>query len=229
MHRIQAGFAAKFLKISTGFTFLQNATNFHEDSFIYIGEGSDIPLWGQHNSEKAYWDNQADFNSGNKSNRDPYGFIDGGHIKTNSYQHLTAKSIKYQVLVAELIPGLQRSYSIENSSTQTSWNTIKGYAERMTNHGRWASPDPYAPYDSVDSNRGLTWGEDPENGGDGIHGNGRYLGRHGGSKDEGHDASSFVESVWAVYYPNKAINFERPNAPSDLTVSDKPMRKGLSD
>jgi len=61
-----------------------------------------LVLWGQDNSATNYW-NYIKTGSGNKSNRDPYHFIDGGACGTG-YQIITINGHKGEILSALLIP-----------------------------------------------------------------------------------------------------------------------------
>jgi hypothetical protein len=95
------------------------------------------PEWGQdRGSEQEYWDHYAAQRE-NTTERDPYGFIDGGYTPSTSYQLCcTSSALKGQALMVRLIPGMAGVWGDPLTLT---------YADRWVNTGQWTQPDPCAP------------------------------------------------------------------------------------
>jgi hypothetical protein len=59
---------------------------FGENGGMYVSENGGAVLYGQHeNTEEGYWTNLV-FDTGSRTIKDPYGWIDGGHRPGGSYQ-----------------------------------------------------------------------------------------------------------------------------------------------
>jgi len=173
--------------------YLQNVTDFTD--FSYTGDSTNIidgkTLWGQNSTESAYWNYVRD-GTGNRSIKDPYGYIDGGSCGTD-YQYINSQAYKGNILVAKLMTDM------EESLHPTSWNRLKNYVERWVSFGTWASPDPCAPVGTL-ANYGKTYG--PNGAGGCIQGWGRFPNKHGSSKDGGQYRSAFVAAMWNAYKGN---------------------------
>lgn len=238
---LMAAFGATMLDIEEAKEILESATGFEEDTYTTLGVGG-RGLWGSGSSESAYWTYVVE-EEGNRSNKDPYGFIDGGKIGASGYQTILSQSYKGSALVANLLPEI----------ANTAWNPDKisilsKYAENWVNTGFWTQPDPCAPYDGNPANQGISYGPDPANPGmcildtdleyynsptDFACQTGQQCGRfpeyHGTSADEGQYKSTFVASMWNAYYEN---NVETPSTPdsegSTPTGRSSQRRSGFS-
>jgi hypothetical protein len=206
--RIMAAWGACMFDIAEIKTYLATADGFHEDKYLWVGSGNAIPLWGQVSTELAYW-NYIIGVGGNRANRDPYGWIDGG--KPADYQFIVSQSLKGSALVARLMPELQACFPTNRLST------LFGYAERWVTNGYWTLPDPAAPYDGVRTNYGITFG--PNGSGSFIPGSGRNPTKHGSSADGGQYKSTFMASVWDAYYTPWSPAPEQTNAAPVFTSS----------
>ncbi len=205
-HRVMAAWAATLLDISAVKTLLATATGFHEDLYLY--SANNRVLWGESGySEFSYW-NYIMTGSGSRSLKEPYGYIDGGKLSSvgASYQNIVSQSFKGQALIYRLFPQLRACIPI------TQRMNLDNYAERWITHGVWASPDPVAPYDGVNSNYGITFG--PNGTGGYIPGSGRFTQYHGANKDGGQYKSLFVASMWSAY----AGTTSAPTPPSGLRI-----------
>jgi hypothetical protein len=192
-HRILAGWAAALLDIQPVKDVLMNeATIMQEDAYVY--KSKEVALWGEQSSEQGYW-NYVMTDSGSRSQKDPYGYIDGGRLSSTgaSYQNITAQSHKGQVLATILMPALRVSWRTSH------WPVLQEYVDRWVTLGVWAKPDPCAPYDGVQANYGKTFGPDVNNPGKCIQGGGRSSQFHGANKDGGQYKSAFVAAMWNAY------------------------------
>jgi hypothetical protein len=188
-HRILAGWAAVLLDIAPVKDVLASAI-LHED--YYLSKLGTVALWGEPSSELAYW-NYVMTGSGSRSNRDPYGYIDGGAHNRAGYQYIVSQSWKGQVLATHLMPALILSWR------PIQWPILAEYVDRWVNFGVWTDPDPSAPFDGNRDNYGITFGPDSNDPGNFIRGNGRFMGSHGTSRDGGQYRSAFVAAMWDAY------------------------------
>ncbi len=209
-HRIVAAFAATMLDITALKAELNTATYFHEDEYIYEGsEGKG--LWGEASTESGYW-NYIMGLGGSRTQKDPYGYIDGGKCGME-YQLLTVQAHKGEILATILMPSLQSAWN------PTRWAITRKYVERWVKNGIWSQLDPCAPFDGVVDNYGKTYGADSTNPGmcildpdlDYYNGPtdfacqagkacGRYPEKHTTMIDGGLYPSSFVRDMWDSYY-----------------------------
>jgi hypothetical protein len=199
-HRACAAWAAYFLDLSAVKTALLTATDFHEDYYLYENVNG-VVVWGETSTESQYW-NYIMGLGGSRSRKDPYSYIDGGDLDEATgggaaYQYITSQSLKGQSLFYNLVPGVKEMF---DSSVTGQVDNLEEYADRWVNHGVWATPDPYAPYDGNNSNYGVTYG--PDGMGDGILGSGRFPSRHGDNADAGQYKSDFVAEMWDSYHTN---------------------------
>lgn len=160
-------------------------TVFSEDKQVYISSITSLALYGAKCSDKGYWRKEM-FGNGDRTCRDPYGYIDGGGQEIGqAYQFCcTAMPWKYTVLVLRLL------------GTEDIWHkdAFFEYVDRWVNKGVWAKPDNCAPYSGRNDEYGMTFG--PLNG-KCIKGSGRYLSKHGLYKDGGYYRSKLGDKVWS--------------------------------
>lgn len=179
-------------------------TTFNEDLGISIGSQAGVPLFGFASSgeaERAYWEalvtEKAGDPQGNKSLRDPYGYIDGGS-KPGSFDQYCCTSQPWKNVVACLyfMPALREVYSDAK---------LFAYVDRWVTEGAWTQPDPCAPPETTMDGYGLRFGADPDNPGDCIRdtdpsdGIGRFPNLHGSNADGGHRRSPFFGDMWDAY------------------------------
>ena len=159
---------------------------YHEDLSTYYSPTAKMVLWGQHaQSAAAYW-NCICNDSGSKTIRDPYGYIDGGQEPGGSYQYCCNSSTwKGTALSLHLMPELRETWNSE---------LFLEYEDRWVNFGAWTQPDPYV---QDCANRGAL-DTDPS---DGI---GRWPERHGINANSGSWGSAFANSMWSVYRPGNS-------------------------
>ena len=188
-HLIVIAFTAVMLDIEEAKKILREAAFFHGSYFFYVGKHS-LTLWGEKSSENGYWSYITD-EKGSRSQKDPYELIDGG-IAGEAYQLITSQSHKGEILATHLMPVLKEAWN------PTEWKIVQNYTDRWVLHGVWTLPDPYAPFDGIKENYGITYGPD-KNTGDGIRGAGRFANRHGNAKDGGQYRSAFIASMWDTY------------------------------
>jgi hypothetical protein len=171
-------------------------------------------LWGQTNTELAYW-TYISAGTGNRSNMDPYGYIDGGKCGVE-YQDINSQAYKGDTLIFQLAPQMQSS--VNNVSRLL----LANYAERWVATGVWSQPDPCAPY-VVGGVYGTDYGPDAADLGHCIHGDGRYPDKHGTLADTGDYKSTFVASMWDAYYYDATAPtvtaFTIPATSASLTVA----------
>jgi chitodextrinase len=202
---------------------------YQEDGHLYWSQkansGAGQVLFGNEQNETGYWA-LVITDGGNRTTRDPYGYIDGGMIPGDSYQ-LCCNSMtwKAHALMLNIMPPLE-----------VIWNNdhFLLYEDRWANFGAWAQPDPCAPVDAADmtagvfppasGNYGVTYG--PNGSGDCIRdlnpadGTGRFPTKHGSNKDQGAYVSQFAISMWMAY---RNADVYPPHAPSGLngaSISD---------
>jgi len=186
--------------------YLQTVKNFDDYSYTVSTDRNGRTLWGQNNTETAYW-NYIMGLGGNRSNKDPYGYIDGGKCGVE-YQLINSQPYKGEVLIALLMPGLQ------NALNSDSFGLLQNYVKRWVSAGIVAQLDPCAPY-TTSGVYGVNYGPDPANPGmcildpnlmyyksssdfqckDGLQ-CGRYPTKHQTMIDEGLYRSNFVAAMW---------------------------------
>jgi len=224
-HALMAAFAAVMLDITEAKTVLQSATGFEEDN--YITKIADVSLWGQTNTETAYWD-YIRGGGGNRANRDPYGLIDGGGCGA-AYQLVVSQNCKGTVLIGDLIPEIA-----SQAWNPTTWANLEEYVARWVNTGVWAQPDPCAP---VGGTYGVDYGPDPDDtpydcilDDDVDYFNsiddwactdgqncGRFPSNHGTYADGGQYKSDFVADMWDAYYDG-SVYHGAPPRPTNLRI-----------
>jgi len=226
-HRIIAAFAATLLDIEEAKSALVNAGKFHEDIAYVIGEntsGSDA-LWGVRSTESQYWGYIRGL-GGNRSNRDPYGYIDGG-LCGEEYQLIVAQSHKGSILATHLMPSLKRAWNPDK------WEITANYVDRWVSEGTLAQPDPCAPFDGNPNNYGITYGPSNANPSGCIldpdlqyyrgptnfacksgKACGRFPAKQGRDKDGGMYKSGFIKAMWDEY----RFNSEYPKPPTRLRI-----------
>ncbi|MDI6402680.1 Ig-like domain-containing protein, partial [Balneolaceae bacterium ANBcel3] len=194
-HLLVLAFTAVMLDMEDTKQTLREATFFHGSTNFVTNVTGELTLWGVNNAwatEESYW-NYIMTDSGNRSNKDPYGYIDGGRAPDGSYQLITAQSHKGEILATHLMPELKNAWNMEE------WNRIQNYVDRWVLHGLWTLPDPYAPYNGHMESYGVDFGPDPAHPGEGIRGRGRYPEAHGTFRDQGRARSRFVAALWDRY------------------------------
>lgn len=211
-HRIIAAFAATMLEIEEAKRILVNADGFHEDITYVMGENTLGPdaLWGVKSTESNYWGYIRGL-GGNRSQRDPYGYIDGG-LCGEEYQLIVAQSHKGSILATQLMPILKEAWN------PAKWKITANYVDRWVNEGTMAQPDPCAPFDGSPNNYGITYGPSEANPSGCILDQdlkyyqsatnfackpgkacGRFPEKQGKDKDGGFYKSRFVEAMWNAY------------------------------
>jgi hypothetical protein len=190
-HRIAPAFTAVLLDLPKAKQRLREAEFFHGSQMFFEGNGG-VVLWGQPNTERAYWD-YVITRDGNRSNQDPYGYIDGGKVPDGAYQVITSQAHKGEILCTLLMPDLLEAWNLKE------WEIVKKYTDRWVTVGQWAAPDPVAPYDGKPENYGVTFGPDPAEPGKPIPGEGRFPEAHGKNRDGGQYRSAYVAAMWEAY------------------------------
>lgn len=210
---------------------VQNSTpqEFCENLTVYYSANAGRALYGQQpggSGGGAYWTNLV-LDTGSRTQRDPYGYIDGGYRPGSSYQYCCiSMPYKATALAVELMPSIKSLWP--NSH-------LLDYAKRWVEFGAWTQPDPCAPAEGSCSggdnpgaacntanelstctgggtctlsmdNYGVTFGDDGAGGcildsnpSDGI---GRFPNAHGSSANSGYYGSAFSNTMWDNYYPN---------------------------
>jgi hypothetical protein len=200
---------------------------------MYVSENGGAVLYGQHeNTEEGYWTNLV-FDTGSRTIKDPYGWIDGGHRPGGSYQFCcTAMPWKASATALRLLPDLIPIWSHD---------PFLAYVDRWVESGAWTQPDPCAPPTGVcaggdnagsgctsasepevctgegaycdltanwESDYGVAYGPDGEGGcildEDPSDGTGRFPLLHGANVDGGHYGSSFVDGLWEAHVTGSA-------------------------
>lgn len=180
---------------------------FWESEMFYRDKNGRV-LWGNwtpYISKEAYWYGIAVNPDSSKTQRDPYGLIDGGSIPGHQYQGEVSLPVKYSALVLRLIPQLQAVWPEKDIR-------ILDYADRWATKGVHTLPDLFAPpvkltqaqwKEREKSGYGTTWGPDPRNPDDCIRGEGRFRKLHGAHVDGadlvGNRRSVFGDEMWAAY------------------------------
>ncbi|MGH3870120.1 MAG: hypothetical protein ACRDSR_01175 [Pseudonocardiaceae bacterium] len=157
--------------------------SFGEDAQVYFSSrangGSGQILWGAECTEAQYW-TKITTEVGRRDCRDPYGYVDGGSAEIGqAYQFCcTSKMWKGTALALHLMPALG-----------VIWNNpyFLSYVDRWVNFGVWAQPDSCMLEASPTLN-GVC-----------LPGSGRFLSKHGTSKDSGFYDSPFADSMWRTY------------------------------
>lgn len=173
----------------------------YDDYHTFYGHDS-IVLWGNVGWERPYprveqyWNSIA-VDGGDRTIADPYGYIDGGVVPGDYYQHCcTSLPFKGTSLCLLLMPKMLEIWYPKS---------LIEYSDRWVEFGTWTQPDPCAPSDGDWDNYGITYGPDPENPSDCIRdtdpsdGIGRFPERHGTSANEGAYGSNFVNRMWEAY------------------------------
>ncbi|MEX0887439.1 MAG: hypothetical protein WD009_13470 [Phycisphaeraceae bacterium] len=152
-----------------------------EDANVYYSEHADDGrgkvLFGVPGNERQYW-TYIEEGRGNRSIRDPYGYIDGGEAPASYQLCCLSQPWKGQVLAVHLMPELRPVWNNE---------LVIDYIERWVTHGTWALPDPIAK-------------QLPETfDGRGVSGEGRFPDHHGSHRDSGGRGSAFQRELWDAY------------------------------
>lgn len=183
--------------------------------------GNGMVLFGGDGSgEESYWNSIAT-GGGNRSQPDPYGYIDGGQTLPGPYQSCClSQPWKGSVLAVHLMPSLRPVWNDEQVIT---------YVDRWVNLGVWAQPDPCAPVDGTCSggttngqpcstakpcgadstctyhwnNYGITFGSNGAGGcildNDLSDGVGRFPHKHLQEANTGLRSSELVQAMWTAY------------------------------
>jgi hypothetical protein len=208
---------------------VENSTplQFDENLATFFSPNANQVLFGHSISgagERGYWDNIVN-DRDSRTQRDPYGFIDGGYRPGASYQHCCiSQPYKGTALAVTLIPRLAEIWPNPY---------LLSYADRWVSSGAVALPDPCAPAEGsctgginagqrcTSANEltacpgglctlslasyGITFG--PDGAGSCIRdtdpsdGIGRFPTRNGSSVNGGSYGSSFVNQMWDAHYP----------------------------
>lgn len=228
--KLPVAFAALLLDDATIQDAVRDSTSedFGENGGMYLSSESDTVLYGQQdNTEENYWTNLV-FDTGSRTIKDPYGWIDGGHRPGGSYQFCcTAQPWKGSETALRLLSELQALWDHGEFSI---------YVERWVTFGAWTQPDPCAPPNGVcaggdnagaectsanepevctgedghcdltvswDAGYGVDYGPDGQGGcildDDDSDGTGRFPLLHGVNDDGGHYGSGFVDALWEEY------------------------------
>lgn len=194
---------------------VRNFESYEDESVSYGQDGQ--ALWGHLNAyndqEKAYWSDVVNNmipgkSASRKTNRDPYGYIDGGMVPGTGYQICCSiQSFKGTSLVMQLMPVLKQYWDIP---------ALHDYVDRMVSHGALTQPDPCAPPDPRDiaasisitdpgTHYGVTFGPDG-NGScikdtDPSDGVGRFPAQDGVARDPrgSHGSSALVHAMYQAY------------------------------
>jgi hypothetical protein len=201
VHRVPAAFGAVMFGLTNILATCAAATTFHEDARVVWGTNANRALWGLVSSTlsnyKAYWTND----SGDRSHRDPWTWVDGGAqdmvIGTNiltraGYLEIVQQGYKGMTLIASLMTNIQTAFESNR------WFMVRSFSERLVTNGFWYANDPLAPYDGIPGNDGVTWGgtvSSPV-----TNGVGRFTSAHGTSQDGGQYTSQFVREIWLAHF-----------------------------
>ncbi|MBE3140820.1 MAG: hypothetical protein IMZ53_09580 [Thermoplasmata archaeon] len=192
-HQVVCSFTAVMLNNARMKTELDTATYFHANRFFRLGDNGKL-FWGNPTSTEALYWGYIMTGGGSRSESDPYGMIDGSTLNAVTYQVITSQSHKGEILCAGLMPSLLTAWR------DTFYYTMENYVDRWTNIGVWSLPDPYAPYDGIPGNYGITFG--PDGGDDGIKGSGRYVTYHSSHRNGGQYHVAFIDSMWTHHRPS---------------------------
>ena len=140
-----------------------NILHYYESQSVFLpgngqmdDAGNELALWGQFGTESFYW--SSAISDTHSTNRDPYGFIDGGDQDRSvdgeyleGYQGDTAAPHKYTALLMRLMPSLAANWpnltapagyppvgAVHNATA------MLNYADRWVRFGRWTQPDQCA-------------------------------------------------------------------------------------
>ena len=195
----------------------QASRQFAEDAMTYVGTGAGVALFGQSGTDAAYWQTTRGL-GGNRTVRDPYGYIDGGGYEIGgAYQYCcTAHAFKHAAFAARMLGGATVGITDATNPVVIAWNwpAFFEYVDRWRSFGVWASPDPAAPYDGVSGNYGITYGPDSTPPPAYIAGAGRWPTRHGSSADGSTYSNTFCQQA-ITYYENflNTVFVDPPPAP----------------
>jgi hypothetical protein len=211
-----------FAGLLLGNTAMQDAVStapfntFQEDGHLPFvqraNHGAGQVLFGDPGSDVGYWQCVVTPDAlGNRTLKDPYGFIDGGHRPGGGYQYCcNSLTWKGHALMLHLMPQLKAIWGNDH---------LEVYEDRWVNLGAWAQPDSCAPPDfsdttatgdfNSDTTKGShyrkTYGPDPQHPGDCIRdtnpsdGMGRFPSLHGSNRNDGGYGSTFANNMWTAY------------------------------
>ncbi|MBN8549763.1 MAG: hypothetical protein J0M12_10655 [Deltaproteobacteria bacterium] len=220
-------FAAVLLDNSQMKSAVQNvaSTDFDETYGTYYSSTASKVIYGQTlASEMGYWDNLVRDNN-SRTQRDPYGYIDGGYRPGGSYQYCCiSQPYKGSALAIEMMATIKSIWPNPHLLT---------YAARWVSDGAHTQPDPCAPADGLCSggtrnglactsanedtacpgglceldwgHYGVTYGPNGSGGcildTDPSDGTGRFPALHGTSADAGNYGSAFIDQMWLAHMP----------------------------
>lgn len=121
---------------------------------------------------------------------DPFGFIDGGDPGT-SYQQIFSPCLKAYTLTAALVPGLGSLWPRDDGHA-----LALEYLDRWVDFGAWAAPDPCDAASPLDPSSPTGCASQPLGTCVCRPGTGRYVAKHGTSKDGGSYGTAFTRAVW---------------------------------
>lgn len=197
---------------------------FSENGSVFFSPVANRPLYGQPGcSETQYWNNVIE-DTGSRTCRDPYGYVDGGRHPGGGYLFsANSQNWKGTALAVRSIPLLRQAWNDEE---------FLDFVDRWVSVGGWSQPDVCAPPDKGTcsggtnpgqsctpateasacaggfcvysrDNYGKTFGPNPAgscildtNAADGI---GRFPTYHGSNKDQGYHGSAFFGEMWTAY------------------------------
>jgi hypothetical protein len=219
-HRTFALWGVVMFNLTEMTGYMQTATGFHEDQFLY--RGINAVLWGEETgyAERTYWarNDNTDLST-SKGIGDPYKFIDGGkydkilisgELIESGYQRETAHAIKGAAFIARMMP------QVKNLWPAARWELANEYAQRWVDVGYWFAPDPVARHDEDPANYGITYG--PNGSGSYIAGAGRNPSRHATEPDAARLPSLFLRSMWNAYANTSAPGDTTPPTLSSLVI-----------
>jgi len=213
---------------------VQNAANnvFSENDHSYFSQKANnwkgiALLWDESGgSEKQYWTLVED-GTGFRTNKDPYGLIDGGPRAWDSYLiPINAALWKANVVAIKLMPELKSVWNDQDNIDVT---------YRYVEHGKWTSWDICAPFDGNISNRWITYWPDGKGScildTDSSDGIGRYPELHGTDKDAwaySRYRVPLADALWNKYITNNEALLDKsisiPNSPNTTNSSDTPQQ-----
>ncbi len=126
---------------------------------------------------------------------DPFGFIDGGDPGT-SYQQIFSPCLKAYTLTAALVPGLGAAWPRDDGHA-----LALEYIDRWVDFGAWAAPDPCDAASPLDPSSPANCASQPLGTCVCRPGTGRYVAKHGTSKDGGSYGTAFTRAVWNRFRP----------------------------
>jgi len=227
-HLLTIAFTATFLNNEDMKTTVANADFLSESSCIAQNryERGVFGVQNQYWSEEKYWRTLTLEGGGANSERDPYGYIDGGWKPGHNYQDdcVTSPWIG-EALTFHLLPEMK-----------SVWNNTNffDYIDRwMTTGGALTQPDPYSPAPILTTEQwenreahgyGTSWGPDPKNEGEAILDNdpsdgiGRFPHLNGVSGGLRAYAIAFQLEMWDAY---RGMGDETPpSQPTNLTAEE---------